>query len=169
MADHDPLTSRASAAGKALMRLVNLVSHRTGTVSDVMEEFSVTLPQIVLMSRIEEFGSISPSDLTGRAGVSASAMSQMIDRLVRQGLLSRTEDPADRRCKRVGVTQLALSLLRRIEAARSAQYAQAMASLSPQLRSRLVPLLRQAIVQLERRRAADPQLRSVPTRGKAAE
>ena len=44
------------------------------------------------------------SDIGADLGVSSAAASQMIERLVQQGLLERSEDPKDRRMKQVLLT-----------------------------------------------------------------
>ena len=46
--------------------------------------------------------------------VSLAAASQMIDRLVQQGLLDRAVDPVDRRRKILATTTAAQSLLRKL-------------------------------------------------------
>lgn len=44
------------------------------------------------------------SDIGGRLGVTSAAASQLLDRLVHQGLIARTEDPEDRRARLVALT-----------------------------------------------------------------
>lgn len=44
------------------------------------------------------------ADLGGDFGVTSAAASQMLDRLVSMGLVTRSEDPEDRRAKRIELT-----------------------------------------------------------------
>lgn len=44
------------------------------------------------------------SDVGDHLGVSSAAASQLLDRLVQQGLILRSEDPDDRRAKRIAIT-----------------------------------------------------------------
>ena len=44
------------------------------------------------------------SDIGNHLGVSSAAASQLLDRLVQQGLILRSEDPEDRRAKRISLT-----------------------------------------------------------------
>jgi MarR family transcriptional regulator for hemolysin len=141
-----------SGAGQALQRLVNLISHRSGAVLSIMNEASATLPQVLLLSRVEAIGSASPSDLAIDVQASAPAASQMIQRLVRQGLLHRTEDPRDRRRKLITLTSTARSFLSRLEAARAADYELGLAPLSPELKAAMMSLLQRAVSDLERAR-----------------
>ena len=149
-------------AGDILRRIVDLVSHRSGSVFAVMNASSVTLPQVLLISRVEQLRSASLSDLSEGLKVSGPAVSQMIERLVKQGLLRRSEDPADRRRKAIVVTPRARTLLRKLEATRSADYERGLASVSPELRTQLVALLTQIIGAIERAQALDRTGRPPP-------
>lgn len=144
--------SRSSQeTGDALRRLVDLVSHRTGRTVQVMSAASVSLPQVLLLGHVER-GSTSPSDLAEAAHVSLPAVSQMVERLVQQGLLARAEDRNDRRRKSITVTAAARALLRRLGAARSAEYALGLSSLSPALVREVGDVAARAVAELQRAR-----------------
>lgn len=136
-------------AGDALRRLVDLVSHGSGLVLALMNDEAITLPQVLLMSRIERLGSASLSDLAEGSLTSTAALSQMIERLVRQGLLDRAEDAADRRRKAIRITPRAQALLRKLKAARSAEYELGLSPLSQGLREQLVALLERVAADIE--------------------
>ena len=142
----------ASRPGELLRRLVDLASHRTGAVVALMDEVGVTLPQVLLMSQVERFGSASVSDLAGGSSASAAALSQMIERLVRQGMLTRSEHLTDRRRKAIQVTRRARLLLRKLEAARSADYEAGLKPLSQGLKKRLAAVLELAVADIENAR-----------------
>jgi len=139
--------------GDTLRRFVNLISHRSDSVSALMEQASITLPQVVLLSRIEQFGSTSLSSLMKGSHVSIPAVSQMVERLVQQRLLERTEDRFDRRRKVIAVTPLARVLLRKIESTRSAEYELGLVGVHWKLRVQIAQLLERAILEIERERA----------------
>ena len=153
MTPNEQSAPRACRAGELLRRLVDLASHRTGTVVALMDDAGVTLRQVLLMSRVEQIGSAPLSDLAATSTVSAAALSQMVERLVRQDWLARSEDPIDRRRKTIRVTRRARALLRRLEAARSADYEQGLDSLDSGLRARFAALLDQVIHNIEGARA----------------
>ncbi len=119
-----------------------------------MNEAAVTLPQLLLLSRIEQLGSASLAAIGDEFSVSIPALSQMIDRLVRQGWLDRAEDPADRRRKAIRVTPQACGLLRNLEAARSADFDLGLSSVSEELRAQLAAALERAVVEIESARLA---------------
>ncbi len=51
------------------------------------------------------------SDIGDHLGVTSAAASQLLDRLVQQGLILRSEDPEDRRAKRVSLTEKGQSII----------------------------------------------------------
>lgn len=139
----------ASRAGAALRRLVDLVSHRSGAALALMNEAAVTLPQVLLLSRVEQLGSASLAKLGAGASASIPALSQMVDRLVQQELLTRVEDPVDRRRKAIRLTARASALLGKIEAARSAEYERGLRLVSVALRAEMTAAIERAIVEIE--------------------
>jgi DNA-binding MarR family transcriptional regulator len=150
----DPPRSNPDRAGDALRRLVDLTSHRSGAVFALMGDAAVTLPQLLLLSRIEQLGSASLAAIGDESSVSIPALSQMTDRLVRQGWLDRAEDPADRRRKAIRVTAQARGLLRNVETARAADFDLGLSSVSEELRAQLATVLERAIVEVESARLA---------------
>jgi DNA-binding MarR family transcriptional regulator len=68
------------------------------------KQSGISLPQLSVLFRLYHGGSCGVSDISDRSGVSNAAASQMIDRLVQQGLLERAEDPSDRRGKIITLT-----------------------------------------------------------------
>ncbi|MBV9994684.1 MAG: MarR family transcriptional regulator [Caulobacteraceae bacterium] len=134
----------------ALRRFVDLVSHRAGQALARMEEAGVTLPQVLLMVRVERAGAASISELAGVSPGSAAAVSQMVDRLVRRDWLARSEDQGDRRRKTVSLTAAGVRLLRDMEAARTADYAAGLSRLPPALRAELHGWLERALAEVNR-------------------
>lgn len=136
------------AEAAALRRLVDLVSHRAGAALSVMEQTGVTLPQALLLARVERTGGVSISTLASNSTGSAPAMSQMVDRLVRQNLLLRIEDPLDRRRKTVSLSAAGTSFLRNLERARTLDYAAGLALLQHSARAELARAVEHALIEL---------------------
>ena len=154
-------TSRAAAA---LRRLVDRVSHRSGLALETMSDATVTLPQVLLMNHVAQGRATSPSELADVMRVSLPAVSQMISRLVHQGLLKRREDPSDRRRKALATTAAADSFLRKLEIARSRDFELGLAPIAPELLAEVAALLERAVAQLEDSSAGDERLRPVTAR-----
>jgi DNA-binding MarR family transcriptional regulator len=120
-----------------------------------MNNAAVTLPQVLLMSQVDRLGSASLSDLARGSNATVAAMSQMIERLVQQQWLYRAEDPLDRRRKAIAATPRARAFLRKLEAARSAEYELGLACVNPELRARMARLLARAAAEIEHGRGSD--------------
>lgn len=63
----------------------------------VWEEMDINFPQLRILFRIRAQPGVDLRTLAEQTGISASAASQQVDRLVERGLLLRRDDPEDRR------------------------------------------------------------------------
>jgi DNA-binding MarR family transcriptional regulator len=70
------------------------------------KQCGLSMSQAGVLFRLHRRGlSKGVSDIGDYLGVTSAAASQLLDRLVQQGLISRTEDPEDRRTKRLSLTE----------------------------------------------------------------
>ncbi len=69
-----------------------------------MEQADLSPSQVGSLMRLYHRGDSGVCDIGEYLGVSRPAASQLVDRLVQQGLLERGEDPGDRRFKQVRLT-----------------------------------------------------------------
>jgi MarR family transcriptional regulator for hemolysin len=74
-------------------------------------ESGLSMSQLGALFHIHRMGHSGVTDLGEHLGVSSPAASQMLDRLVEQGLILRTEDPGDRRAKQIVLTDKGLRVL----------------------------------------------------------
>jgi DNA-binding MarR family transcriptional regulator len=72
--------------------------------------FGITLEQFHVLRHIKR-GFSSVAELAEAKQVSRSAVSQAVDALVDKGLVTREEESGDRRCVRLGLTELARSAM----------------------------------------------------------
>jgi DNA-binding MarR family transcriptional regulator len=136
-------------AGDLLQELVNRVSHRgRGEVLALMAEASVTLHQVMALSVLAQKGESTLLELATALNMSQSAMSQMVDRLFQLEYVERAEHPTDRRKKRLALTPKAGEFLKRLSEARSAEYRDGIAWVSPALREELADVLRRVLQEL---------------------
>ncbi len=70
-----------------------------------MTTTGLSFSQINILMRLFHRGNSSVSEVGEQLGVSNAAASQAVDRLVGLDLIERTEDPDDRRTKRLALTQ----------------------------------------------------------------
>lgn len=69
-----------------------------------LREQGLSVAQLMVLRQLQYRGPCSVSDVAQALGVTRAAASQMLDRLVEQGLVARQEDPRDRRHKQVTLT-----------------------------------------------------------------
>jgi DNA-binding MarR family transcriptional regulator len=91
---------------QALREWVKVFTRRT------MREFHHSLRdsglspgQLQTLMRLNFHGGCQVSDIGDDLGVTAAAASQMVDRLVHMDLVERSEDPDDRRVKRITISK----------------------------------------------------------------
>jgi DNA-binding MarR family transcriptional regulator len=78
-----------------------------------MEETDLSFSQINILMRLIHGNSTSVSEIGEQLGVTNAAASQAVDRLVGLDLIERTEDPIDRRAKRLALTRKGRTLIER--------------------------------------------------------
>jgi DNA-binding MarR family transcriptional regulator len=79
--------------------------------SDPLFSSHLTLSQLKILLLLSRDGNIAGGELARRLGVGLAALSGMIDRLVVQDLVARTEDLHDRRVRRIGLTRNGAKLI----------------------------------------------------------
>ena len=82
------------------------------------KEKGLSMSQLGALLHLFRGGSCSVSDIGDNLGVTNAAASQMLERLVQQGLILRKEDPEDRRVKQVVLTNKGREILQESIAAR---------------------------------------------------
>ena len=76
-----------------------------------MDETGLSFSQLNVLMRLYHGGNSGVSEIGEQMGVTSAAASQAIDRLVLLGLIERTEDPKDRRAKRLALTPKGRTLI----------------------------------------------------------
>ena len=75
------------------------------------KESRLSMSQLGALFHIHHRGSSGVTDLGDHLGVTSAAASQMLERLVQQDLILRSEDPSDRRVKQIVLTEKGLRVL----------------------------------------------------------
>jgi len=101
-----------------------------GDRSDPLFSSHLTLSQFKILMLLARHGNVSGGELAGLLGIGLAALSGMIDRLVQQDLVSRTEDLRDRRVRRIGLTKKGAELIGSILNAGEAKMRQLLSRLS---------------------------------------
>ena len=98
-------------------------------------------PRLRLMLAVEKAGSLRMGELTGILGVTARAVTTLVDGLEKEGLLRRKPDPADRRATLLEITDEARSQFENIRNVQREVSARIAGSLSRSEQKRLHELL----------------------------
>jgi DNA-binding MarR family transcriptional regulator len=94
----DPLVDALRAGLEVFMR------HSTRNVIRFSKESGLSVSQIGALFRIDRKEACGVSDIGDDLGITSAAASQMLDRLVHQKLILRSEDQHDRRLKQIVLT-----------------------------------------------------------------
>src|SRR5207244_7939997 len=95
-------------------------------------EVGVSSEQVALLAAIKYKPGIGVRELAARERISPPAMTKHVDRLERDGLVTRTPSADDRRRVGVSLTEEGQRVLRRVRSRRTAWLAQRLRGLSPE-------------------------------------
>lgn len=117
-----------------------------------------TMPQVNTLFRLHHHDQCSVSDLAEFLSVSDAAVSQMVDKLVDQGLILRLEDPQDRRGKLLSLSPEGDTIVQESIKSRHAWVTDLAKLFTPEQEMQVQPallLLIQKIKQMETEKSAD--------------
>lgn len=124
------------------------------------KDSGLSMAQQRTLMRLHYHGPVQISEIGDDLDITAAAASQMVDRLVNLELLERTEDPEDRRIKRVSLTKSGLAVVHEGISARLEWMKDLATTLSPkeqrEILSALKTLTDAALSLEERRENAEP-------------
>jgi DNA-binding MarR family transcriptional regulator len=137
-------TSPSEALTHDLALLIKHLIHSTGRdVFQAIDELELSFTQIKaaqLLAEAEE--PLSLGAIGERLALSLPAVSRAVDGLVKRGLCTREEDPADRRSKRIVITSSGRHLYDRVHEIRAAGIREFVDELAPAQRDALLDALR---------------------------
>ena len=134
---------------RPLRELLCMVMQRSaGEWMKVMAAEGLSMPQMVSLHLLRDGGPHSISALAEKLSLSLAATSHLVDRMVQQKLVLRSEDSTDRRQKSVVIAPGGLALLEKLAQARLREADTIMATLPPELRDQLEQVLEQALLRL---------------------
>jgi DNA-binding MarR family transcriptional regulator len=105
----------------------------------------LTASQFGTLVFLRRAGIASVSAIAKDVGLSKAATSQLVEKLVERRLVRRTEDPLDRRRKRVELTDAGASLVRAFDNAQVSSIERLLACLPQETRARLDAAVREAL------------------------
>ncbi len=103
---------------------------------------NLSLSQVGVLFRLSHEGMGRVSQIADSLGITSAAVSQMLDGLVKQGLVTRTEDSTDRRMKQIELTDKGHKVLGEILEVRGRWFASLSEEMDDQERKAVVDGLR---------------------------
>ena len=142
----------------ALRQLLEAVFHRSmGDWARAVRALGLSWPQLGLLMRLYHGGRCEVRDVSEHFDITGPAASQLVERLVHSGLAQRTEDPEDRRARRVTLTAKGRDLVESSSRERYRWLEEAVTGLSPRQRAavkRALPTFSAALLPREKRNLA---------------
>ena len=101
-------------------------------VRHIVDRAGLTLTALQALSRLDQEGTVRLTALAAAEGLSQPSMTQLVQRLERQGLTGRVNDPEDGRAALVYLTDAGRALRARQKQNRRSRLAQLLATLPPE-------------------------------------
>ena len=116
MQDKEQLIASITATQRSLGRVFGAAR------ANPLMSLNLTMRQLKVLLTLARRGPLAGHDLTAEMGVSLATVTGIVDRLAAQGLVSRREDPSDRRVRLLELTAEGHKLVGGVMDAGSAQY-----------------------------------------------
>jgi DNA-binding MarR family transcriptional regulator len=147
-------TGRPRDDGSALAvlsRFYRLMAHVDRALNELYGRHGLTRGEAAVLGALDHAGepSLTPGRLAALVMCSSGAMTNRLDRLEGDGLISRTPDPDDRRGTRIAITKAGRLRVRAATAERDRLETALIPGLSAAERRSLVALLRKVLVAYE--------------------
>jgi DNA-binding MarR family transcriptional regulator len=135
--DAAALAAEVEAVMLAARVLVGVSAQSVAALDD-----TVTLPQLRVLVMVSSRGQLNLGAVAAGLGVHASNATRTVDRLVVAGLISRSEDPTDRRHLALELTAQGHAVVEKVMNDRRAAIAKILGRMPSSRRRSLVPALR---------------------------
>ena len=107
-----------------------------------LKDYHLTLSQFGVLEALYHLGPLHQYELAGKVLKSSGNLTLVIDNLVKQGLVERGRDAADRRCLTIGLTEAGRQLISDMFPSHVGYVVEAMGVLTPEEQQHLAALCR---------------------------
>lgn len=150
----------ATRLGHTMRRLHKHISSRVmGGMQDELQELDLSFSQMTALHHLRADSPATVTLLSERTRLSLPAASHLLERLVQRGLVTRQENPENRREKLVALTDAGRAVLEQMDSAFVGAYISTFARLNPQTIHAAENHLRALLHELE---PADPACPAPP-------
>ena len=95
-----------------MMRLRQIVQQLSKHSKNILENYRITIPQLLCLNEIYEHGPITTGALTRLVYLNSSTLTGIVDRLEKQNLVRRTRISKDRRQIHVEITERGIEFIK---------------------------------------------------------
>ena len=113
------------------------------------KEHNLSMSQMGALMNVHRHRMCNVSEIGDELGVTSAAASQMLERLVQQELIERTEDPNDRRAKQIVLTDEGYQIIHESFRARHGRLNELAASFTPDEQTLILTALRLLLVKMQ--------------------
>ena len=146
-------TSRRPQPATLARLIEEMMSHIHRRSADdtlaVMNEAGLTMAQMVALHLLTHLGAVSVSSIAACLKLSPPATSHLVDRMVVAGLVGRTEDPTDRRHKRIAITATGRELIEGTNERRTREFTRVLSSLTGEAQAQFGKALARVVTELK--------------------
>ncbi|MDZ7799306.1 MAG: MarR family transcriptional regulator [Trueperaceae bacterium] len=133
-----PRDQGGDEAATAVLQLLRWhVRRHVPIMAHTLHENGLSLPQMATLHHLHATGPAPVSDLSRHLNLSLTATSHLVQRLVSKGLVTRSEDPRDRRRKRIALDEAGRALVALSHARAAAALEEMLAGVRPARREAL--------------------------------
>src|SRR3954468_16129037 len=147
------MAPRAQRPAKLAHLIEEMMSHIHRRSADdtlaVMNEVGLTMAQMVALHLLTHLGPVSVSSIAACLKLSPPATSHLVDRMVVAGLVGRTEDPVDRRHKRIEITSTGRDLIEGTNERRTREFTRVLSSLTAEVQAQFGKVLARVVTELK--------------------
>ncbi len=149
----DSLQNNIFRLGNAFLPIMHVFHQLAG---EVVRLTDFSLAQYRLLMLVFRYEPLSVNELKKNLNIAQSSASEMINRLVRQKLLHREKDPADRRITRISLTPRTRKILQNHTASMQNIYRKILDPLTPKEQLQLVQAFETILVLLQKDKPQNP-------------
>lgn len=122
-----------------------VMRHSTRDIGCLIRNKDLSMPQIASLMQLRRCGMASISEISDYLNLSLAATSQLVERLVTAGYVTRTEDPGDRRLKRVMLTDEGRAMVDQVKQTRIEEVSRRLRQMPVSIRVAMLDTMEQAI------------------------
>ena len=143
-------------ASQIIPQWMDIFMHRSWRAwNHLAKSTGLSMPQFGILMQVHHRGNCAIRDISERFDITNAAASQLVDKLVQNGLIQRQEDPNDRRAKLLNLTEKGRELIQQGIEERRRWVDQLAEKLTPEERTKVAEALH-IMIQAARELEAEP-------------